>query len=61
MLHRIRHELGLGRALANARRETDELERTLAAVDAVVARVTAQAIAHAVTTKAATTRTVRAA
>jgi hypothetical protein len=39
----IRHELGGGRATANARTELDEMERTLAAVDALGARLAARA------------------
>ena len=57
----IRHELGIGKALANARRDTDELERSLAAVDAVAARLAAQAMAQAAGKRRATTAATQAA
>jgi hypothetical protein len=45
LLSRIRFELGRGRALANARRELDTLESSLAAVDALGARLAARGAA----------------
>ena len=41
LLTRIRFELGSGRALTNARVHLDETERTLAAIDALGARLAA--------------------
>jgi predicted hydrolase (HD superfamily) len=38
------HELGTGRALDNARREQDDLARTVAAVDALAGRLQAAAL-----------------
>lgn len=40
-LHSLMHELGTGRALDNARRDHDEVARTLAVIDALVGRLPA--------------------
>jgi hypothetical protein len=40
----IRHELGTGRALANVRADVAELERALASVDALAARLAARTV-----------------
>ncbi|HEX5095344.1 MAG TPA: hypothetical protein VFX21_04995 [Acidimicrobiia bacterium] len=45
MLSRIRFELGRGRALANARHELDRVEQSLAAIDALGARLAARGAA----------------
>ncbi|MGQ0824043.1 MAG: hypothetical protein ACT4OX_03245 [Actinomycetota bacterium] len=42
LLVRILFEFGQGRAIHNARRETEELERTLVAIDALGARLAAR-------------------
>ena len=43
----IRFELGSGRALANVRSDVDDLERSLAAVDALAARLAVRALERA--------------
>ena len=35
----LRHEIGTGRALDNARREQEEVARTMAVIDALVGRL----------------------
>ena len=45
LLSRIRYELGRGRALANARRELDDVEQSLAAIDALGVRLAARSAA----------------
>jgi hypothetical protein len=45
LLSRIRFELGRGRALANARHEIDHVEHSLAAIDALGARLAARGAA----------------
>ena len=40
----IRYELGTGRALANVRADIAELERALASVDALAARLAARTV-----------------
>jgi hypothetical protein len=42
LLHRAGYELGRGRAEANARGDLDELERALASVDVLAARLAAR-------------------
>ena len=39
LLLSLMHEMGTGRALDNARRENDEVARTLAAIDALAGRL----------------------
>ena len=46
VLMKIRHELGRARALENARTESEELARTLAAIDALGARLAARTAVH---------------
>ena len=42
ILHGLGHELGRGRAEANARRDLVDLERALTSVDALAARLAAR-------------------
>jgi hypothetical protein len=43
LLLRLMHEMGTGRAIDNARREHDEVARTMAAIDALAGRLPAVA------------------
>jgi hypothetical protein len=42
LLSHLTHELGRGRAVANVRGDLDDLERALASVDALAARLAAR-------------------
>jgi len=39
LVHELGHELGTGRALENARREREEVEQTMAIIDALAGRL----------------------